>query len=327
MYRRGFITGLVAGLAGATVALTQPSKRPRRIGILMSIQDSEEAQKRIGALREGLRMAGWTQGDNLLVDQRWGAGNEIRIQVYAGELIALGPDVIIVNDPRAAMAVKKISEDIPIVFIATSDPVGLGLVKSMERPGGNITGFTTFGDSVIQGSIEALAEIAPNVKQVLILANSDDAGSKQFRRAVETTSPRAGIEKTPMTVRRPAEIEAAITKCAEARDCGLVIIPDGVTIAYRDLIVALANKFRLPAVYGFRSFVAAGGLMSYGVDLSDLYRRAAGHVDQIFRGARPGNLPVQVPFKFELLINARAARTLGIDIPATLLARADQVIE
>jgi putative tryptophan/tyrosine transport system substrate-binding protein len=318
---------LVAGLAGSTIALTQPARRPRRIGILMSIQDSEEAQKRIGALRDGLQLAGWTQGDNLLVDQRWAAGNELRIQVYAAELIALSPDVIIVNDSRAATAVKKISEDIPIVFIATTDPVGLGLVKSMERPGGNMTGFTTFADTIIHGSIEALAEIAPNVRRVFVLVSSDDAGMKQFQRAVETTAPRAGIEKIPVAVRRAAEIEAAVAKCAESPGCGLAIIPGGVTIAHRDLIVALANKFRLPTVYGFRSFVAAGGLMSYGVDLPDLYRRAAGHVDQIFRGARAGDLPVQVPFKFELLINSRAARTLGIAIPANLLARADQVIE
>ena len=318
---------LAAGLAGSTIALTQPSKRLRRIGILMSIQDSVEAQKRIGALRDGLQLAGWTQGDNLLVDQRWAAGNEVRIQVYAAELIALGPDVIIVNDSRAATAVKRISEDVPVVFIATIDPVGLGLVKSMERPGGNMTGFTTFADSVVHGSIEALAEIAPNVKRVFVLTSSDDAGMKQFQRAVETTGPRADIEKIPVSVRRAAEIEAAITKCAEAPDCGLAIVPGGVTIAHRELIVALANKLRLPTVYGFRSFVAAGGLMSYGVDLQDLYRRAAGHVDQIFRGKRAGDVPVQLPSKFELLINAKTARTLGLAIPATLLARADQVID
>jgi len=318
---------LAAGLAGSSIALTQPARRPRRIGILMSIQDSEEAQKRIGALRDGLQLAGWTQGDNLLVDQRWAAGNEVRIQVYAAELMALDPDVIIVNDSRAAMAVKKISEDIPIVFIATIDPVGLGLVKSMERPGGNTTGFTTFADSVLHGSIEALAEIAPNVKRVFILASSDDAGMKQFRRAVEAIAPRGSIEKIPVSVRRAADIEAAIAKCAEAPDCGLAIIPGGVTIAHRELIVALANKLRLPTVYGFRSFVAAGGLMSYGVDLQDLYRRAAGHVDQIFRGKRAGDVPVQLPSKFELLINAKTARTLGLAIPATLLARADQVID
>jgi putative ABC transport system substrate-binding protein len=328
MRRREFIAlGAIAAATWATMALPQQAGGTRRVGFLMSIPNNDEGQARISAFREALRQTGWMEDDNVRLDQRWGAGNDLRIRVYAGELVALNPDVIVVNDPRSLAAVQAITRTVPIVFIATADPVGLGLVKSMERPGGNVTGFTTFDDSIIGKSIESLLEAAPRVKRVLVLSNPDAASASRFRRLLDAAVPGSGVRKLATDIRTASEAENAVAKFAAEPDGGLVILPDGTTVAQRELIVSLANKYRLPAISGFRSFVAAGGLMSYGVDLPALYGRAATYVDRIFRGTRAGDLPVQAPNKFELLVNLKAASTLGIEFPPTLLARADEVVK
>ena len=327
MQRREFI--ILATATAATWSIVAPAQqsRTRRVGILMSIQNSNDGQARVGALRQALQQAGWFESGNLHVDQRWGAGNDVRIQVYASELVALDPDVIVVNDPRAMTAVQKVTQNIPIVFIATLDPVGLQLVKSMERPGGNVTGFTTYHEAAIGRSLDTLLATVPRLKRVLALSHPDNASAPRYRKALDAATSGSRVTATAVDVRSAAQIESAVTAFAAEPDGGLLILPDGTTVAHRELLVGLAEKHRLPAIYGFRSFVTVGGLMSYGVDLLQLYRRAGSYVDRIFRGARAGDLPVQTPDKYEFLINRKTARTLGIDIPPAVLARAEAVIE
>ncbi len=326
MKRRAFIS-LIGGAAAAWPlgARAQQPERMRRIGILMSIAD--DADSRIGTLRRALQQAGWAAGRNLRIDERWGAGDPDRIRVYAAELVGLKPDVMLVNDPRALAAVQEVTRSIPIVFVATADPVGLGLIESMARPGGNITGFTIYEDSIVGKLLEALTEIAPRVSRVPLIHHPDNVSSRGFQRSLETAASTRAVRPVVLPVRDRAEIERAIGEFAAEPDGGLVIPPDVTTVVHRELIIALADRHRLPAVYGIRLFVTGGGLMSYGVDIPDLYRRAASYVDRILRGEKPGELPVQAPNKFELVVNLKTARALGLTVPATVLLRADEVIE
>jgi putative ABC transport system substrate-binding protein len=328
MIRREFIRLIGGAATWPLVARAQQAERVRRVGVLMSLaEDDPEDRRRRGAFQQALRELGWNEGGNLRVDYRWYAGDPARARVFAKELVDLQPDLVVATATAGVVALALQMRVIPIVFVAVSDPVGQGFVDSLARPGGNATGLTFFEFSVIGKMLDALKQIAPAVSRVALAFNPDSLSNPPFLRAIEAAAPTLAVELIKVPMRDVGEIEAAIATAARQDGSGLLFVPDPFTNAHRDLIVGLVARHRLPAIYFQRSFVAAGGLLSYSIDVNDLFRRAAPYVDRVLKGAKPAELPVQQPTKFELAINLKAAKALGLDVPSALLALADEVIE
>jgi putative tryptophan/tyrosine transport system substrate-binding protein len=328
MRRREFITLLGGAAAWPLAARAQQGARMRRIGILINLaSDDAEGQARLAAFHQGLQQLGWTVGRNVQIDYRWGAGDADRIRKFAAELVALAPDVILSTGSPSAAALQQATRTVPIVFVTVVDPVGSGFVDSLARPGGNITGFTLYEYSISGKWLELLKEIAPGVTRAAVIRDPAlTAGGGQLG-VIQAVSPSVGVEVTPVNVRDAGEIERAVTAFARQPNGGLIVTASTLAGVHRDLLIALAARHRLPAVYPVPYMVTSGGLTSYGPDTVDQYRRAAGYVDRILKGEKPADLPVQAPTKYELVINLKTAKALGIEVPATLLARADEVIE
>ena len=289
--------------------------------------DDPELSLRIAAFAQGLQQHGWTSGGNLRIDYRWEANDADRVLKAAGELLALSPDVIVTSSASTIAPFLRVTRTVPLVFVMVVDPVGAGFVTSLSRPGGNATGFTVFEYGISGKWLELLKQIAPNVTRAAIMRDpSISAGTGQFG-AIQAVAPSLGVEVMPMNVSDAGEIERAVADFARTPNGGLVLTGSAMAYLHRELIVALAARHRLPTVYNDRVFVSSGGLISYGPDRADQYRQAAGYVDRILKGEKPADLPVQAPTKYELAINLKAAKALGIMVPPTLLARADEVIE
>jgi ABC-type uncharacterized transport system substrate-binding protein len=328
--RREFIA-LLSGTAViwplAARAQQQP-ERVRRIGVLMNLaSDDAEGQARLAAFQQGLQRLGWSVGGNVEIDYRWGAGDADRIRKFAAELVALAPNVILSTGSPSAAALQQATRTVPIVFVTVVDSVGSGFVDNLARPGGNITGFTLFEYGISGKWLELLKEIAPGVRRAAVIRDPALASGGGQLGAIQAVAPLVGVEVTPVNVRDAGEIERAITAFARSSNGGLIVTGSTLAGVHRNLIVTLAMRHKLPAVYFGRYFVLDGGLVSYGPDFIDQYQRAAGYVDRILKGEKPADLPVQAPTKYELVINLKTAKALGIDVPATLLARADEVIE
>jgi putative ABC transport system substrate-binding protein len=327
--RRDFIT-LLGGAAAAwpLCARAQQGKRMRRVGVLMPYAPNDpQAQTRNAAFLQGLQQLGWTVGSNLQIDYRWSGGNEDDTRKYAAELVALAPDVIFTAGSAAVGPLRRATRTVPIVFAATPDPVGAGFVDSLARPGGNITGFTPFEYGIGAKWLEVLKDIAPSVTRVAVLRDPAITAGIGLYGAIQSVSPSFGVELRPVDVGDAGEIERTLAAFAGSPNGGLILTGSALAVVHRDLIIALAARYRLPAVYYERYFAAAGGLISYGFDQVDAFRLAAGYVDRILKGERPADLPVQAPTKYELVINLKTAKALGLEIPTTVLARADEVIE
>jgi putative tryptophan/tyrosine transport system substrate-binding protein len=326
--RREFITLIGGAAAWPLAARAQQPDPVRRIGVLQAIDESDpEAQLRKMAFVGGLQKFGWTEGTNVMIDYRWAGGDADRIRLYATELTGMRPDVIWTSGALPLLPLKRATRTIPIIFTQIYDPVGSGFVASLTRPGGNITGFT-LGEFSMGGKIlEVLKEVAPRVNRVAVILNLEQPPHVAMWRSIEATSPLFGVRLTPADMQGPAEIEHTIEAFAREPNGGLIVLPGPISIAHRELITALAARHRLPAAYGFRFFVTSGGLVSYGIDSADQSRQAAGYVDRILKGEKPGDLPVQQPTKFELVINLKTAKALGLEIPSPVLVRADEVIE
>ena len=331
MRRREFIA-FISGAAAAAwplAARAQQTERMRRIGVLLpATADDPQRQAWFGAFLQGLAQSDWIIGRNVQIDTRWATANPDAVRRHAAELAALAPDVILASGASTVGPLLQVTRTVPIVFAAVADPVGAGFVNSLARPGGNTTGFMAFEYSISGKWLELLKQIAPSVTRVAVLRDSSiTSGIGQFG-VIQAMAPLLKVEISHVNNERDAtEIEHAIMSFARFSNGGLIITASGVGYIHLNLIVKLAAQHRLPAIYYERAFVAAGGLMSYGPDLVDQFRRAASYVDHILRGAKPADLPVQVPTKYELVINLKAARTLGLEIPSTLLARADEVVE
>jgi putative ABC transport system substrate-binding protein len=325
MSRRAFIAALGGAAAWPLVASAQQAERMRRIGVLMG--GADVGQARVKAFQQGLQQLGWTDGRNVRIDYRSTGGTVENASKYAAELLTLAPDVILAVG-GATGPVLQATRTVPIVFTATSDPVGSGFVDSLSRPGGNATGFMLFEYSLSAKWVELLKQIAPGVTRAAVLRDpAITSGTGQFS-VIQSVAPSVGVEVSPINLRADAnEIERAVTAFARAANSGLIVAAGPLAFVHLDLIIALAARHKLPAVYFDRAFVTGGGLISYGPDLVDQFRRAATYVDRILRGEKPADLPVQAPSKYELVINIRTAKALGLDIPQSLLARADEVIE
>jgi putative ABC transport system substrate-binding protein len=326
MRRRELITLLGSGAAvWPLAARTQQRERIRRIGVLMFYSESdEEARIRAKALEEGLQKSGWTRGRNLRIDYRWGN----RFQLHAAELVRVGVDVIIAVSTPALKAVQHETHSIPIVFTQVSDPVGQGIIENMARPGANVTGFTNYDPAIAGKWIELLKEAAPGVTRVAVVFNPATAPyTALYMHAIEAVAPSIKISVTSAPVRDEAEIEGSFTKLAREQGSGLVVMTDAFTSIHRKQISELAIRLGLPAIYPYRYYVADGGLMSYGIDQVEQIRGAAVYVDRILKGEKVGDLPVQAPTKYQLIINLKTAKAIRLDIPPMLLGRADEVIE
>jgi putative tryptophan/tyrosine transport system substrate-binding protein len=328
MRRREFIKA-VGGAAAAwpLVARGQPATM-RRVGVLIGTTESDpETKRRVEGLVQGLREADWIEGRNIHLDYRFSGADPDRMRRYAAEIVALAPHVIVVHSNDYVAALRQADRAIPTIFAQVGDPVGSGFVESLARPGGNLTGFTTFEPGIGGKWLQTLKEIAPGVTRTLVLLDAKIAANLEYLHAAETAASKIGLTVTAGPVQNASEIEHSITTFADGPNGGLLVLPSPTTGVNRKRIIGLATQFRLPAVYAFRFFATSGGLVSYGVDTADLYRRAASYVDRILKGAKPADLPVQQPTKFELVINLNSAKAIGLEIPPTLLARADQVIE
>jgi putative ABC transport system substrate-binding protein len=327
--RRKFIT-LIGGAAAAwpLAARAQQVERVRRIGILLpAAADDAEFQTRVGAFLEGLQQSGWTIGQNVQIDGRWATTNAVEIRRHAAELAALAPDAILAASSPALAALQQATRTVPIVFVSVIDPVGSGFVDSLARPGGNTTGLLLYEYSLSGKWLELLKQIAPNVARAAVFRDTGNpSGNAQFG-AIQALAPSLGIEVSPINMRDPSEIERAAAAFARSANGGLIVTGSAPATVHRKLIIELAARAKLPAVYFARYFVVAGGLISYGPDFADQFRRAASYVDRILKGEKPADLPVQAPTKYALVINLKTAKALGLDVPATLLARADEVIE
>ena len=329
MRRREVIT-LLGGSAAAwpLAARAQQPERMRRIGILMSGTESDpELQARVAVFRQTLEQLGWSEGRNIHIDIRFAAIRTDQYSALANEMIALHPDVILGHTTPVAAALQRESRTVPIVFVNVSDPVGTGLVASLARPGGNITGLMLYEEGITSKWLALLKEIAPHLKRTALVANPISTPYDYFVRSAKAVAPSLALDLVPSPIANAADIEHVIETFARVPDGGLLVLPDGTSIQHRDLIIALAARHRLPTVYAYRFFVAAGGLMSYGTDVIDQNRRAAAFVDRILRGAKPADLPVQAPTKYETVLNLKTAKALGLDVPPSLLVRADEVIE
>jgi len=328
MRRRDLITLLGASAAWPLAARAQQPERMRRIGVLSSLAaDDPETQARHAAFLQGLQQWGWTTGRNVQIDYRWAAGDPDRFRKYAGELVALAPDVILATGTPVTAALLQATRSVPIVFAQVVDPVANGFVASLARPGGNATGLTIYEYGISGKWLELLKEIAPHVTRAAVLRDPAIPSGIGQLAAIQGVAPALGVELRPVGVRDAGEIERAVTAFAREPNGGLIVLASPLSIGQRDLIVTLAARQRLPAVYGLRFFVTGGGLISYGPDSVEPYRLAAGYVDRILKGEKPADLPVQAPTKYDLVLNAKTANALALQVPPTLLARADEVIE
>jgi len=324
---------LLAALGGAAAAWplaarAQQAERVRRIGLLMGVADDREGQARVTALKQGLQELGWTDGRDIQIETRFGEADIGRIRTDAAELVALAPDVIVGQTTPVIRALRQATSSIPIVMAAVNDPVEQGFVSSLAHPAGNITGFMFIDFQMAGKWLEMLKEVAPGVSRAVLMFNPDTAPHYYvYLRSFEAEPRSVAIEVTAAPVRDTAEIEAAFAKLGREPGGGLIVAPDAFTIVHHPLFIRLAQQHRLPAVYNLRTYVAQGALMSYGPDPYDLFRRSASYVDRILKGAKPADLPVQQPTKFELAINLKTAKALGLQIPDKLLALADEVIE
>jgi putative ABC transport system substrate-binding protein len=329
MKRREFIT-LLCGVATTwpLAARAQQPERMPRIGVLMTLtEDDAEGQARMTAFLQALQQLGWTAGHNVRIDYRWAAGNAVRIRKYAAELVALEPDVLLCAGSPAVAALRQATTTVPIVFGSIVDPVGAGFVETLARPGGNITGFTVFEYSLSAKWPELLREIAPHVTRAAVLRDPTTAAGAGQLGAIQGAASSLTLELRPIDVNDPGEIERAIVAFAGAPNGGVIVTGSTSATSHRDLILTLAARHRLPTVYPARFFVASGGLISYGPDRVGQFHRAAAYVDRILKGEKPADLPVQAPDKYELVINLKTAKALGLTVPPSLLARADEVIE
>jgi putative tryptophan/tyrosine transport system substrate-binding protein len=329
MKRRAFITLLGGGAAALPhIARAQRVQRQRQIGVLLGLAESDaEGQARLGAFVQVLQQLGWTDGENVQIVVRYTEGDPDRSRARAAELVALAPDVILTSGASTVGTMLQATRTLPIVFAGVADPVGAGFVDSLARPGGNATGFTSYEYSIGGKWLDLLKEIAPEVKRVAVLRDPTVSAGTGLFGAIQTAAPSFGVELSPINVHDASEIERAITAFARAGNGGLIATTSAQVLAHRDLIIAVAARHKLPAVYYARFWVSGGGLASYGPNYVDQYRRAAGYVDRILKGEKPGDLPVEAPTKYELAVNLGTARALGIIVPPTLLARATDVIE
>jgi putative ABC transport system substrate-binding protein len=327
--RREFITFL-AGTAVAWPLATraQRGERMRRIGAMMLLAENDPQQQEwTAAFLQGLQQAGWVDRRNVQIEYRWGGGDSVRARRYAAELVALAPDVILAPGSASLGPLIQATRDIPLVFVHVPDPVGAGFVDSLAKPGGNVTGFLLFEYGISAKWLELLKQIAPEVTRVAVIRDpAITAGIGQWS-AIQATAPSLGVEAVPVNVRDATEIERTVAAFARSSNGGLIVTGSALATSHRDLIIGLAAQHKLPAVYYERLFVTAGGLISYGADLSDQYRRSADYVDRILKGEKPADLPVQAPTKFEMVVNLKSAKALGLDLPTAVLVRADRVIE
>ena len=329
MRRREFIT-LLAGSVAAwpRIVRAQQREQTRRVGILLpATADDAVWQDRLGAFLQGLGPLGWTIGRNLHVDTRWATTNAAEIRRHAAELAALAPDAILAAATSSVVPLLQATRTVPIIFTATNDPVGFGFVDSLARPGGNATGFMNWEFSMGAKWLQLLKQIAPGVMRVAVLRDASQSFTVNVFTAIQTAAPSLGVEVIPVNMRDAGEIEQAVANFARSPNGGLIPSPSSAVVQHRDLIVTLAARHKLPAIYWERFFVTAGGLMSYGPDITEAFRQAAGYVDRILKGEKPADMPVQAPTKYELAINLKTAKALGLTVPQSLLARADEVIE
>ena len=331
MRRREFITllgGAAAVAAWPLAARAQQPERVRRVGVLMNLaSDDQESLIRVTAFVQGLQQLGWTDGQNVRIDTRWAAGDADRFRRYAAELVALTPDVILASTSPSVAALQQASPTLPIVFANVTDPIGQGFVESLARPGGNTTGFSVYEYGIGPKWLELLKEITPGVNRVAVLRDPTLPATSGLLGAIQSVAPSFGVDVTPIGVLDAGEIERGITAFARGSNGGLIVLPTPLTGVHRGLITTLAAQHRLPAIYALRFYAASGGLVSYGPDVIDEYRRAAGYVGRILKGEKPADLPVQNPTKYQLVINLKTAKALGLEVPPTLLDRADEVIE
>jgi len=333
MRRRNFIKGIASSAAAwpllaPLLARAQQNERVRRIGVLMSLAAGDkEGQARLAAFVQGLQDLGWIEGRNVRIDTRWVAGDGERIRQYTAELLALAPDVILASGGSVVGPLIQVTRTVPIVFTQTPDPVGAGFVENLAHPGGNVTGFSNVDYSMGGKWLELLKQIAPGVTRVAVIRDpASPQGIGQFS-SVQSLGPSLGLDVRPVNAREPGELERSIAAIAQTPNSGLIVTGSNVAIVNRELIIKLANQYKLPAVYPLRLFAADGGLLCYGAEAIDPHKRAAGYVDRILRGEKPADLPVQAPTKYELVINLKTAKSFGLTVPASLLARADEVIE
>jgi putative ABC transport system substrate-binding protein len=329
MRRREFIT-LLGGVAGAwpLAARAQQTERMRRIGVLLpATADNSTFQSWVGAFFRGLTLLGWSNGRNLRVESRWATTSPTEIRRHAGELAALAPDAIFAHGSSTVIPLLQAAPTVPIVFAVVADPVGAGIVQSLARPGGNATGFMNFDYSLGAKWLELLKEVSPNVTRAAVLRDAANPTGIAAFSVIQAIAPLLRVEVTPINMLDAHDIEREVAVLSQSTNSGLILTPSGLALLHSNLIVTLAARQKLPAVYFERSFIARGGLVSYGPDFFDQYRRAAGYIDRILKGEKPGELPVQAPTKYELVINLKTAKTLGLDVPPTVLARADEVIE
>jgi len=331
MKRRDFITLLGGAIAACPLTLkAQQPGHMRRIGVLFGLaQGDRRATLDLAVLKNTLQEFGWTEGRNILIEARWAAAEVDRIQAFAKELVSLQPDLILGQTTPVVAALQRETKTIPIVFVVVSDPVGSGFVASLPHPGGNITGFINIESSLAGKWIETLKDIVPGVTHAALMFNPETAPIAYYQQTFETAARSSGIEPAAAPVRNEADIERVFASLEDKPKAGLVMLPDLFTATppNLELVISLASRYRVPTVYPYRYMVAAGGLIAYGVDPVDLFRRAPAYIDRILKGANPADLPVQLPTKFEMAINLKTAKALGLDVPPSLLARADEVIE
>jgi ABC-type uncharacterized transport system substrate-binding protein len=326
--KREFMALLGSVAAWPLAARAQQGERMRRVGVLVPYAENDpEAKARFAAFLQGLQQSGWTDGGNVRIDARWTAGSADDTRKHAAELAASAPDVILTHGSSTVGPLLQVTRAVPIVFVVVPEPLGAGFVESLAQPGGNTTGFTSFEYVLSAKWVELLKEIAPRVTRVGVLREQGSSIGIGLWAAMQGAAPSLGIELRPIGAREASDIERGVATFARGPNGGLIVTVGGISITYRDLISTLAARHQLPAVYPFRYFVTSGGLMSYGPDLNDQNRRAAGYVDRILRGEKPADLPVQAPTKYELVINLKTAKALGLEVPPSLLARADEVIE
>jgi len=326
--RREFIRLVGGATAWPLAARAQQGEQVRRIGVLTVFPaDDPEARAWIKALLQGLMEVGWVEGRNIRIDDRWAGADHSRLLALANELIELKPDLIVAAGGPAAAALAGGTRSLPIVFVQVVDPVAFALVRSLARPGGNVTGFMHFEPSMVGKWLEVLKEVAPTIERAAVIFDPDNPASHVYLRTIETVSGSSAMQLIPTGVRGAAEIERAIETLAREPNAAFIVLPNPVIHLHRELTIALAAEHRLPAMYPYRYFAAGGGLMSYGIDLNDLYRRAATYVDRILKGEKPADLPVQAPTKYELVLNLKTAKALGINVPLQIQQLADEVIE
>jgi len=328
MRRREFLSLTGGAACWPLVARAQQPDGIRRIGVLMGISDSDpEAKPRVQALQTGLRELGWTEGRNIHLDYRWTAGDPDQAQQFAKEIVALKPTVIVVHSTPAVKALRQLTSTTPTVFVLIADPIGSGFVTSLAHPGGNLTGFMNVDAPMAGKWLGLIKEIAPNVNQIALVYNPRTSPYQSYLKSFDDAAQAFAVRANPTPVLDAAEVERSLTALGQQPDSGLFVVPDVFVQVHRELIIKLAEKYRLPAIYPYRFFPESGGLMSYGIDTVIIFRQAASYVDRILKGTPPSDLPVQAPTNFQLVVNLKAAKAIGLSIPESFLVRVDQVIE